>query len=180
MPLGGHREISVYDRVIVGSDGSPSALYAVARAHEVAAAAEAQIVVVSAYERESEAQTAPGQEVDGRKLLYGEWAAREALRKSVKELTSDRIRDIEQVLVAGKPAEALLRVAGNNPASLIVVGNRGLGAEQGEALGSVPREIVRNAHCDVLVIQTSALSEDTLEEVDHRARQSEAHVARQE
>src|ERR687894_906484 len=50
MPLGGRREITVYDRVIVGSDGSPSALVAVARAHEIAAAAEARIVVVSAYE----------------------------------------------------------------------------------------------------------------------------------
>jgi len=34
LPLGGQREITVYDRVVVGSDGSPSALYAVARAHE--------------------------------------------------------------------------------------------------------------------------------------------------
>ena len=57
MPLGGHREITVYDRVIVGSDGSPSALYAVARAQEIAAAAQARIVVVSAFE--------PGDETAG-------------------------------------------------------------------------------------------------------------------
>ena len=87
--------------------------------------------------------------------MYGEQAARDAMHKSVVELTSDRIRDIEQVVVAGKPAEALLRVAGQNPATLIVVGNRGLGATEGEVLGSVPREIVRNAVCDVTVIQTS-------------------------
>jgi maltose/moltooligosaccharide transporter len=36
MPLGGPRHITVYDRVIVGSDGSPSSLYAVDRAHAVA------------------------------------------------------------------------------------------------------------------------------------------------
>jgi maltose/moltooligosaccharide transporter len=41
-----------------------------------------------------------------------------------------------------------------------VVGNRGLGAQEGEVLGSVPREIVKNAVCDVLVIQTSALNEE--------------------
>jgi maltose/moltooligosaccharide transporter len=160
MPLGAHREITVYDRVIVGSDGSPSALYAVARAHEVAAAAEARIVVVSAYDSGSGGQQVE-QTVDGRRLLYGKEAARDALRTSVRELTSDRIRAVEQVVVAGTPAEALLRVAGNNPASLIVVGNRGLGAQAGEALGSVPREIVQKAHCDVLVIQTSALAEPT-------------------
>jgi maltose/moltooligosaccharide transporter len=159
MPLGAHREITVYDRVIVGSDGSPSALYAVARAHEVAAAAEARIVVVSAYDPGTPTQQ--GTTADGRRLLYGEEAARSAMRTSVEELTSDRIRAVEQVVVAGRPAEALLRVAANNPASLIVVGNRGLGAQEGEALGSVPREIVQKANCDVLVIQTSALAEPT-------------------
>src|SRR3712207_4275093 len=152
MPLGGQREITVYDRVIVGSDGSPSALYAVARAHEIASAAEARIVVVAAYEPNgaSVAQEAAG----GRRLLVGEEAAREAMRKSVAELTSDRIRDVEQVVVPGKPAEALLRVAGQSPQTLIVVGNRGLGAAEGEVLGSVPAEIVRNAVSDVTVIQT--------------------------
>lgn len=155
LPLGGRREITVYDRVVVGSDGSPSALYAVARAQEVAAAAEARVVVVAAFDRGEEHE--PHEEVDGRKLLYGQFAAREAMSRSVHELTSDRIRDIEQVIVAAKPAEALLRVANANPASLIVVGNRGLGAQEGEALGSVPREIVRNASCDVLIVQTSAL-----------------------
>ena len=33
------------------------------------------------------------------------------------------------------------------------MGNRGLGAEVGEALGSVPREVVKNAVCDVMVVQ---------------------------
>jgi maltose/moltooligosaccharide transporter len=158
MPLAGRREITVYDRVVVGSDGSPSALYAVARAHEVAAAAEARIVVVTAY---SPADTlARPVQVGGRQLLYGQDAARKAVHRSVQELTSDRIRDVEQVVVAAEPAEALLRVAQDSPASLIVVGNRGLGAEEGEVLGSVPAKIVRNAVCDVLVVQTSALHEE--------------------
>ncbi|HEX8510211.1 MAG TPA: MFS transporter [Propionibacteriaceae bacterium] len=157
LPLGARRDITVYDRVVVGSDGSASAMYAVARAQEVASAAEARMVVVAAYDPGSEA--APGQEVGGRKLLYGKEAARNALRRSVQEVTSDRVRNIEQVVVAESPADALLRVAGNNPASLIVVGNRGLGAEEGDVLGSVPREIVRHAVCDVLIVQTSALND---------------------
>ena len=103
--------------------------------------------------------------------MYGERAAREAMHKSVVELTSDRIRDIEQVVVAGRPAEALLKVAGRNRATLIVVGNRGLGATEGEVLGSVPREIVRTAGCDVTVIQTSATSGNG-ESQDHARRGS--------
>ncbi len=158
MPLAGRREITVYDRVIVGSDGSPSALYAVSRAHEVASAAEARVVVVSAYDPDDSGE--PHDLVGGRRLLYGQQAARAAVHKSVREITSERVRDIEQVVVAAQPAEALLRVAGASPASLIVVGNRGLGAEEGEVLGSVPAEIVRKAACDVLVVQTSALHEE--------------------
>ena len=159
MPLGTHRSISVYDRVIVGSDGSPSALYAVERAHEVAAAAESRLIVVTAYDQGRGPE--PGQ-AGGRILVHGEDAARAAMRRTVQDLTSDRIRgDIEQVVVAAQPADALLQAAGNRPASLIVVGNRGLGAQEGEVLGSVPREVVRRANCDVLVIQTSALSEPT-------------------
>jgi maltose/moltooligosaccharide transporter len=158
MPLGGRREITVYDRVVVGSDGSPSALYAVARAQEVAAAAEARVIVVSAYEQGSSFDH--HDPVNGRTLLYGQDGARAAMSKSIRELNSDRIRDIEQVVVAAKPAEALLRVAEGSPASLVVVGNRGLGAEEGEVLGSVPAEVVRNAHCDVLVVQTSALHQE--------------------
>jgi len=157
MPLGAHREITVYDRVLVGTDGSPSALYAVSRAHEVAAAAEARMVVVTAYDP---GDGRKGSEAGGRKLLHGENAARVAMHNSVKNLTSNRIRDIEQVVVAANPVDALLQIAGKNPASLIVVGNRGIGAQQGEVLGSVPREIVKNAACDVLIIQTSALREE--------------------
>ena len=160
MPLGAHRHITSYDRVIVGSDGSPSAMYAVRRAHDIAAAAEATIVVVTAYDPSDPAEQRSL--VDGRQRLYGKDAAREAMHKTVAELTSDRIRAVEQDIVAAEPVEALLRVARRSPASLIVVGNRGLGAHEGEVLGSVPREIVRNADCDVVVIQTSALTEPTL------------------
>jgi hypothetical protein len=40
-----------------------------------------------------------------------------------------------------------------DPQSLIVVGNRGLGAIEGHELGSVPSEVVHQAQCDVLIVQ---------------------------
>jgi len=157
MPLGAHRHITAYDRVIVGSDGSPSAMQAVHHAHEIAAAAEASLVVVTAYEPgESPEQGDLG---GGRQYLYGREAATDAMHRTVADLTSDRIRSVEQDIVAAHPVEALLEVAHRSPASLIVVGNRGLGAHVGEALGSVPREILKNAYCDVVVVQTEALDQ---------------------
>lgn len=161
VPLGSKRAITVYDRVVVGSDGTPTSLYAVDRAAEVAQAAQARLVVVTAY-REGDAGTASSPVEGSHRDIYGAEAARQALEKSVTGLTKERARYIEQRLVAGDPAQALLDAVGSNPANLIVVGNRGLGASQGHLLGSVPAGVVKSAVCDVLVVQTSALDEDRL------------------
>jgi maltose/moltooligosaccharide transporter len=161
MPLGSHRAITVYDRVVVGSDGTPTSLYAVDRAAEVAQAAQARLVVVTAY-RDDDTGTAPAVVEGEHRHLYGAGAARRALEKSVSGLTKERVRYIDQRLVRGDPAQALLDAVGSNPANLIVVGNRGLGASEGQLLGSVPAGVVRHAVCDVLVVQTSALDEERL------------------
>ncbi len=161
VPLGTRRSITVYDRVVVGSDGTPTSLYAVDRAAEVAQAAQARLVVVTAYrEGAPDPQASPGQGTH--RDIYGVDVARQALDKSVTGLTQERARYVEQRLVAGDPAQALLDAVGGNPANLIVVGNRGLGASQGQLLGSVPAEVVKNAVCDVLVVQTSALDEERM------------------
>jgi maltose/moltooligosaccharide transporter len=161
VPLGSKRSITVYDRVVVGSDGTPTSLYAVDRAAEVAQAAQARLVVVTAY-REGGSDPSEGAVAGVHRDIHGAESAREALEKSVTGLTKERARYIEQRLVAGDPAQALLDTVGANPANLIVVGNRGLGASQGQLLGSVPAGVVRNAVCDVLVVQTAALDEDRM------------------
>jgi maltose/moltooligosaccharide transporter len=161
VPLGGRRSITVYDRVVVGSDGTPASLYSVDRAAEVAQAAQARLVVVTAYRDDDPGATSSTAEGLHREL-YGEEAARRALEKSVTGLTEERVRYVDQRLVRGDAAQALLDTVGANPANLIVVGNRGLGATEGQRLGSVPSAVVKNALCDVLVVQTSALDEERL------------------
>jgi len=161
MPLGSPRTITVYDRVVVGSDGTPTSLYAVDRAAEVAQAAQAKLVVVTAY-RDRDRSTPPAPVEGMHREIYGTEAARKALEKSVTGLAGDRARYVEQRLLPGDPAQALLDTVGSNPANLIVVGNRGLGASKGQRLGSVPSGVVKNALCDVLVVQTSALDEDRM------------------
>jgi maltose/moltooligosaccharide transporter len=131
------------------------------RAAEVAQAAHAKLVVVSAY-NEDEPRKAGSTSTTQRRELYGAEAGRKALEKSLAGLTQQRVRYVEQRLVPGDPAKALLDTVGSNPANLIVVGNRGLGATEGQLLGSVPGNIVKNATCDVLIVQTSALDEERM------------------
>jgi len=160
VPLGHRRSITVYDRVVVGSDGTPTSLYAVDRAAEVAQAAQARLVVVTAYREGGGARTGSSSVTGKHRDVYGVEKARQALAKSVTELTKERARFIDQRLVEGDPAKAILDTVGADPANLIVVGNRGLGAHEGQLLGSVPGDIVKNAVCDVLIVQTSALDEE--------------------
>src|ERR671921_1542448 len=75
MPLGGQRSITVYDRVVVGSDGPATSLYAVDRAAEVAQADQARLVVVTAY-RDDDPATTPSQREGLHRDLFGADAAR--------------------------------------------------------------------------------------------------------
>jgi len=138
------------------------------RAAEVAQAAQARLIVVTAY-REGDPGAAPAPAEGAHRDIFGADTARQALARSVTGLTQERARYIEQRLVAGDPAQALLDTVGANPANLIVVGNRGLGASEGQLLGSVPAGVVRNAVCDVLVVQTSALDEERMFRADEPA-----------
>jgi len=156
LPLGRHH-ISIYERVIVGSDGTDASLYAVNRAHAVAAEADAHVLVISAYNPGT--PPSDGVPVGARRELYGKEASLHALHEAIKYLTSDRVRSVDTQMVAADPAEALLSAAGSDPRSLIVVGNRGLGAVGDHELGSVPSEVVHRATCDVLIVQVPSDAE---------------------
>ena len=133
IPLTFH-QIMGNDRILVGTDGSPSSQLAVERAGQVASASEAELVVVTAYD--------PVRARDVARL----------------ELTTSAVRDHQ-----GEPANAILSSAAEQAADLIVIGNRGLNAISGHLLGSVPRDVANRAPCDVLVVQTEQVAgEDQL------------------
>jgi maltose/moltooligosaccharide transporter len=159
IPLGAPRHIQhVYDNVIVGTDGTPASLVTVGHAAGVAHAAEAHLVVVTAYDEEPKTEG-----TSDRQLVHGRSAAEAALRASIDVVTEagdHHIKSFDERAVEGRPAQALLDTAGNNPKNLIVVGNRGLDAEEGHMLGSVPAEVVRKAVCNVLVVQTTRHPDD--------------------
>src|SRR3954469_4623971 len=95
MPLGSKRSITVYDRVVVGSDGTPASLYSVDRAADVAQAAQARLVVVTAY-RDEPPTTGGSTSVGVHRDLYGVEVGRRAMEQSVTGLTRERARYIDQ------------------------------------------------------------------------------------
>ena len=55
----------------------------------------------------------------------------------------------------GDPADAILDVAEETKADLIVVGNKGMTGARRFLLGSVPNKVSHHAPCSVLIIRTT-------------------------
>jgi nucleotide-binding universal stress UspA family protein len=64
-------------------------------------------------------------------------------------------RGLEAVIhpALGQPAEAVIRVAEQEKADLIVVGNKGMAGKR-RVLGSVPNSVAHGAPCSVLLVDT--------------------------
>jgi nucleotide-binding universal stress UspA family protein len=135
----------MFETIVVGTNWSETADAAFARAVGLARAHEARLHVVSARE------PAPAPVSGG-----GEWSARPDFQADVAlENALERYGgaglEIEQHVRTADPAEAILAVAKQQGADLIVVGNKGM---HRRVLGSIPNTVSHRASCDVLIVQT--------------------------
>ena len=62
---------------------------------------------------------------------------------------------VETYARQGDPADAILDVAEERDADLIVVGNKGMTGAKRFLLGSVPNKVSHHAPCSVLIIRTT-------------------------
>ena len=147
----------MFQSIVVGTDGSETAGQAVTKAIELAQAVGASIELVSAYEPVSkqrlrdEARQAPGD-------LQWMVNPREDVEATLGE-ASDRIEaagvEVETHAREGDPADAILDVAEEQEADLIVVGNKGMTGAKRFLLGSVPNKVSHHAPCSVMIIRTT-------------------------
>ena len=107
MPLGSKRSITVYDRVVVGSDGTPTSLYAVDRAAEVAQAAQARLVVVTAYTRRRPQHGSERRRRGRTETSTGSRPLAQALEKSVTESDQGASKIHRAAARARRPGAAL-------------------------------------------------------------------------
>ena len=62
---------------------------------------------------------------------------------------------IEERAIEGAPVTALVHLAEEVNADLLVVGDVGLDTVAGRLLGSVPAEVARRAKVDILIVHTA-------------------------
>jgi nucleotide-binding universal stress UspA family protein len=146
--------MSAYRTVVVGTDGSDSSLRAVDRAGTIAGSS-AKLIVASAYlpqHEDARAADALGSEsykVSGAAPIYS------ILQEAKERAQAAGATDVEERSVVGAPVDALVGLAEEVGADLLVVGNVGLSTIAGRLLGSVPANVSRRSKVDVLIVHTS-------------------------
>lgn len=145
------------DAIVVGTDGSETANVAVDEAVRLAKALDGHIHVVTALDpvpvRISGAPEGAAKvwQPDADYKVEGVLAEAEAaIRIAGVGVTGHGRR--------GDPVDALLDVADEVGATMIVVGSKGMHGARRLALGNVPNKVSHRARCNVLIVSTDKSS----------------------
>jgi nucleotide-binding universal stress UspA family protein len=147
----------MFRSIVVGTDGSDTAKKAVTAAVDLAKEIGAKLDIVSAYEPvpqsrlREEARQAPE---DMQWMINPREDVEATLRDAAEEVEEAGI-DVETFAREGDPADAILDVAEERGADLIVVGNKGMTGAKRFLLGSVPNKVSHHAPCSVLIVRTT-------------------------
>ncbi len=145
--------MTTFRKIAVATDGSETALKAVAVAVDLAARYEAELLVFTAY------QPLPRQPLAEDKHLPADvqWqpSAHEdvaAVLDRASELAHARSIEPKTVAREGEPARVICDLAEELGADLLVIGNKGMNHR---LLGSVPNTVSHHAPCSIVIAKTT-------------------------
>ena len=142
---------------MAGTDGSETATQAMRQAVDLARAVGAEMELVSAYEP-APAQRLRDERREAPEDLQWTISPREDVDTTLEaaaSLARDAGVSARTYARQGDPADAILDVAEEREADLIVVGNKGMTGAKRFLLGSVPNKISHHAPCSVLIVRTT-------------------------
>ena len=146
----------MFRSIVVGTDGSETAGTAVRQAVALAKQLGARLEIVSAYEPVSSARLREeGQHVpaDLQWMVNPREEVDATLRAACERIRAAGV-EVTPYAREGDPADAILDVAEERGADLVVVGNKGMTGAKRFLLGSVPNKVSHHAPCSVLIIRT--------------------------
>jgi nucleotide-binding universal stress UspA family protein len=150
----------MYKQIVVGTDGSAGASIALDTAIELARLTGATLHIVNAHQFATAHHLAAAAQVG---IPAGDIVeSEEAVRKEAKRVCDQAVEratgagvTAESHSVAGDAADALLRVADDAKADLLVVGNRGMSGVRRFVLGSVPNRLSHHCPSSLLIVDTN-------------------------
>jgi nucleotide-binding universal stress UspA family protein len=147
----------MFKSIVVGTDGSDTAAQAVRQAVELAHSVGAKLELVSAYEPVP-TQRLRSERRDAPEDLQWAINPREDVDSTLEKAATIAQQagvQVETFARQGDPADAILDVAEESGADLIVVGNKGMTGAKRFLLGSVPNKVSHHAPCSVMIIRTT-------------------------
>jgi len=122
-------------KILVGIDGSEHSMWVLVEASNVAKKFAGSLKAITVYKQ--------GMEEDAEKIQ----------QKAQQFLEAEGVEYTLSGILGSNPSRALVDAAKDENFDLIVVGSRGLGSAAAFLLGSVSKEVVSKASCDVLVVK---------------------------
>ena len=123
----------MYERILVGTDGSKTAAKAVDRAVEVAADTGASLTIFTAAKRDK-----------GEAMVVAE-----------QQRHAGAGVHIDVKVAGGDAVSALIQEAGSGSYDLLVMGNKGMTGLSRFFTGSVPGKVSHHIPCSLLIVKTT-------------------------
>jgi len=151
----------------VATDGSEEACFAAQAATEIAkATGGSEVHLVYAMQEERYRPHLGPEMWEG--WQEGFEQARRSARSWVEEqaerMRGEGAKTVKPHLMLGRPDAAIVWLAEEIGAGLVVVGSRGLGGIRRTLIGSVSDSVVRHAHCPVMVVR-----QENVRSAEHQA-----------
>jgi nucleotide-binding universal stress UspA family protein len=139
----------MFKLIVLALDGSNKSNKALRYAISTAGFCSAELIIVHAYSHTSDLH---GKE-EYERLVAQRKSAGQKIIDDARVQYEDSNISVEENLLEGPAAEAIISVANTRKADLIIMGTRGMGSLEGLLLGSVSTKVTRDAPCTVMVVR---------------------------
>jgi nucleotide-binding universal stress UspA family protein len=139
----------MYASVIAALDGSEQSLLALKHARAIADCFKSKLILVHAFPRTSDLRDS----VEYNNLIAMRTRVGQAIIDAARKQLGQIKLDVEEDLLEGPAADAILSAAAIRKCDLIVMGSRGMGSLTGMVFGSVSTKVSHYAPCPVMVVR---------------------------
>jgi nucleotide-binding universal stress UspA family protein len=139
----------MYASIIVALDGSEQSMLALEHARAIAECFGSKLVLVHAFPHTSDLRDS----VEYNSIIALRTKEGQAIIATAQKQLGRTSIEVEEDLLEGPAAEAILSAAAIRHADLIVMGSRGMGSLKGVVFGSASTKVSHYAPCAVMVVR---------------------------
>jgi len=139
----------MFASIIVALDGSEQSLLALDHARAIAESFGSKLFLVHAFPRTSDLRDS----IEYNNLVALRTKVGQAIIEAARKQLGQTKIQVEEDLLEGPAADAILSAAAIRNCDLIVMGSRGMGSLKGMVFGSVSTKISQYAPCPVMVVR---------------------------